>query len=163
MKQSILSLFFLFLFIFSCSNDKLDNEDSVTIVGEWKFKSLDTNEASGNVELANDILMVLVAGGCDVLSFDFKTDHTVTSFYRDFTETGKDVNVAGTGLLIECPETVNVETTLWELTGNQLSFIDDDGAIKTVTIQIVGSTLIIPGEVLDENNLAGTKAIFEKQ
>tara|TARA_R110000868_G_scaffold102146_6_gene281341 strand:+ start:1210 stop:1701 length:492 start_codon:yes stop_codon:yes gene_type:complete len=163
MKKNTIFIFLCVAMAFSCSNDKLAADDSLSIIGEWKFTGIDANEATGNVKLTCDILTVLVAGGCNILTFDFKNDLTVTSLYKDFTQTGKDVNVSGTGLLIECPESVITETTVWELEGNQLSFIDANGAVEIITVQIEGDVMIIPGEVLDEDNLKGTEAVFEKQ
>ncbi|WP_047418911.1 lipocalin family protein [Cellulophaga sp. Hel_I_12] len=164
MKRIILAAMVCATLSLSCSEDK--NEDAMiasNLVGVWEFSELDTANATGNVNLINDILMNLVASGCDILSYDFKSDQTVTASYRDFTETGRDVNLGGTGLLIECPSNVIMTSGVWELNGDQLSFIDTSGSIETVTIEIDGNTLTIPGEVLDEDNLAGTKAIFIKQ
>ena len=112
MKKNTIFIFLCVAMAFSCSNDKLAADDSLSIIGEWKFTGIDANEATGNVKLTCDILTVLVAGGCNILTFDFKNDLTVTSLYKDFTQTGKDVNVSGTGLLIECPESVITESII---------------------------------------------------
>jgi len=164
MKRIILAAIVCVTLNLSCSEDK--NEDAMLtadLVGIWEFSELDTANATGNVNLLNDILVSLVASGCDILSYDFKSDQTVTASYRDFTETGRDVNLGGTGLLIECPSNVVMTSGVWELDGDQLSFIDPSGSIETVTVEIDGNTLTIPGEVLDADNLEGTKAIFIKQ
>tara|TARA_R110002051_G_scaffold159536_3_gene230960 strand:- start:25458 stop:25952 length:495 start_codon:yes stop_codon:yes gene_type:complete len=164
MKRIIFTAIVCATLSLSCSEDK--NEDVVMgsdLVGVWEFSELDTANATGNVNLLNDILISLVASGCDILSYDFKSDQTVTASFRDFTATGRDVNPGGTGLLIECPSNVITTSGVWELEGDQLSFIDTSGSIETVTVEIDGNTLTIPGEVLDEDNLEGTKAIFIKQ
>lgn len=165
MKRIILAVIFCASLTFSCSEDKeADNEiESTSLVGIWKFSKIDATEATGNIKLANDILTVLVASGCDILNYNFKSDQTVTASFRDFTETGNSVNQAGTGLLIECPENVTASSSAWSLEGDQLSFIDGKGKKVTVTIKIEGNTLTVPGEVINADNLSGTKALFKKQ
>jgi hypothetical protein len=164
MKRIILALVFCASISYSCSDDKEDDEINATeLIGVWKFSKLDIANATGNVKLANDVLTVLVATGFDILNYNFKSDQTVTASLRDFTETGRDVNSGGTGLLIQCPSNVQTSTGIWELNGDKLSFIDANGNKETVTIQIDGDTLTVPGEVVNEDNLKGTKAIFKKQ
>ncbi len=167
MKLFYLGTFLLSIMLISCSTDQENETESTvetsSLIGLWSFSELDTDGATGNVELSNDILTVLVAGGCDILTYDFKSDMTVTASVRDYTETGNSVNDSGTGLLIECPSDVVTTTSVWALDGDQLSFINSDGEIETITIELDGDVLIIPGEVINEDNLSGTDAIFTKQ
>jgi hypothetical protein len=167
MKTFYLGTLLLFVMLFSCSTDQEQNADSTlsssSLIGYWSFSELDTEGATDNVELSNDILSVLVASGCDILSYDFKSDMSVTASVRDYTETGNSVNESGTGLLIECPSNVVTSTSVWELNDDQLSFINSDNEIETITIELDGDILIVPGEVINEDNLAGTDAIFVRQ
>lgn len=165
MKKLILVVILAATGVFSCSEDKDEenNFDSNTLIGVWKFSKIDADGASGNIKLSNDILTVLVDSGCDILTYDFKIDQTVNASFRDFTETGNSVNASGTGLLIECPTAIVTSTSVWELAGDQLSFIDVNGAIETITIKIEGDTLTVPGEVISKDNLADTKAIFVRE
>lgn len=166
MKRYILLCTVMTALVFSCSSDKEDdlaNENS--IVGTWKFTELnvDNASASNDIKLANEVIEVLTASGCDILVFEFKSDNTVTAVAKDFTETGRDVNSDGTGLLIECPSNVETSSSIWSLEGDQLTFVDENGLEETVTITLDGNTLTIPAEVVDEENLGGAEAIFERE
>ena len=125
MKKYILLCTVMAALVFSCSSDKEDdlaNENS--IVGTWKFTELnvDNASASNDIKLANEVIGVLTASGCEILVFEFKSDNTVMAKAKDFTETGKDVNSDGTGLLIECPSNVETSSSIWGLEGDQLTF-----------------------------------------
>lgn len=166
MKRYILLCTVMTALVFSCSSDKEDdlaNENS--IVGTWKFTELnvDNASASNDIKLANEVIEVLTASGCDILVFEFKSDNTVTAVAKDFTETGRDVNSDGTGLLIECPSNVETSSSIWSLEGDQLTFVDENGLEETVTITLDGNTLTIPAEVVDEENLGGAEAIFKRE
>lgn len=163
MKKFILLCTVMAAMVFSCSSDKEDdlaNENS--IVGTWKFTELNIDNASSpnEIRLANDVIEVLTASGCEILVFEFKSDNTVTAVAKDFTETGKDINSDGTGLLIECPSNVETSSSTWGLEGDQLTFVDENGLEETVTIKLDGDTLIIPAEIVNEDNLNGAEAIF---
>ena len=165
MKRYLLVSAITAFLVFSCSSDKEDvlNEDS--IVGTWKFTewNIDTASSPNEIRLANDIIEVLTAAGCEILVFDFKSDNTVTVEAKDFTETGKDVNPEGNGLLIECPSSVETSSSTWELDGDQLTFIDENGLKETVTVKLDGDSLTIPAEVVNEDNLGGAEAIFKRK
>ncbi|MDP5230647.1 MAG: lipocalin family protein [Cellulophaga sp.] len=165
MKRIILALMVCASLTFSCSEDKDEDVmlESTALVGVWKFSKIEATDASGNIKLANDILTVLVASGCDILNYNFKEDQTVTASFRDFTETGNSVNSGGTGLLIQCPQNVQASSSVWSLEGDKLSFIDGKGRKVTVSISIDGDTLTVPGEVINADNLTGTNALFKKQ
>ncbi len=169
MKRAMLSLFVASLLLFSCSSDDGDGAtempEEISLVGVWEFTELniDDVETDQQIRLANDVIEVLVAQGCDILTFDFKADESVTASYRDFTETGRDVNPDGSGLLIECPDTVETSSSVWSLEGDQLTFVNEDMTEETVTIELTATQLIVPAELLDENNLMGAKAIFDRQ
>lgn len=163
-------LFFLCIgasFLFSCSSDKDEDnlkDESGSIVGTWSFTELNTDDAdSSQIALSEDIIGVLIAQNCEILVFDFMDDNTVTAVSRDFTETGRDINLGGTGLLIECPSNSLTKSSIWSLEGNQLTFLNEDQTEETVTIELDGNTLIIPAEIINEENLGGAKAIFTRR
>ncbi|QLG44596.1 lipocalin-like domain-containing protein [Costertonia aggregata] len=166
MKHTTLVVFFTAVLSFSCSSDN-DNDMEMaenSIVGTWSFSELDLNgiDASGEIKLANDVIKVLVAQDCEILTFSFKDDDTVTATSKDFTETGRDVKPDGSGLLIECPANSVTESSVWNLEGDQLTFINEDQTQETVTIELDGNTLTIPAEVVNDDNLQGAKAIFKR-
>lgn len=103
------------------------------------------NIATSNVKLANDVLTVLAATGCDILNYNFKSDYSVKASLRDLTETGRDINSRETGLLIQCPSNVQTSTAAREFNGDKLSFIDANGNKQTITIQIDGDALTVQG------------------
>ncbi len=167
MKFKSLFLLVASIILFSCSKDK--ENDAVTgeaaLIGTWHFAELDVTTAQSpeNIELANDVIEVLLENGCEILVFTFKADKTVDVRAKDFTETGVDVKPDGSGLLIECPANTETETSVWALDGDQLTFINSQGLSETITIELSGSSLIIPAEVINEDNLNGAKAIFVKK
>lgn len=165
--KNVVLLFIATLVSFSCSSDKDDEmekaAEGTSVVGVWEFKELDVTGATGNIDWAEDVLTKLVADDCDVVTFDFKENKTVEASVRDFTTTGVDVNPAGGGLLIECPEIVEVATTIWSLDGSTLTFINDNLEEEMIKIELTADTLTIPGEYINEANLAGVKAIFKRK
>ncbi len=165
MKRIILALICCAAMSYSCSEDNMGDTElsSSKLIGKWSFSEIEAPNATGNLNLTNQLLSILVASGCDILNYDFKTDQTVTASFRDFSQTGNSVNSAGSGIAVQCPTEVITSTGVWSLEGDKLSFLDANGNEETVTIQIDGDTLTVPGEVINEENLAGTKAIFKKQ
>jgi|GEM_PF-1987227 len=164
MKTKIALLFLSASCLLACSSDSDEgNElDSNSIIGTWSFAQLNVDDPDGEMKLANDVIGVLLAAGCDIMTFEFKADQTLESEYRDFTETGTDVNPGGTGLLIECPENSVTTTATWSLEGNQLTIVDSEGMSDTVTVQMNGNTLTVSAELIDENNLDGADAVFQR-
>ena len=162
-----------FLFIFSamlfvaCSSDKDEDvaNEQVSLIGSWNFTELDVTgvDDSNNLDLADDVIRFLIAQGCDIVVFDFNTDQTVDASVRDFTETGRDIGPDGASLLIECPENVTTQSSIWRLEGDQLTFITEDLTEETITIELTANTLTIPGEFINADNLSGTNAIFTRQ
>jgi len=165
MKKLVL-LFIATATFFSCSSDKDEGEELDTvfsIVGEWEFKELDVTGATGNVDLVEDVLTELVANGCDVATLDFRDNNTITASIKDHTQTGVDIRPGGGGLLIECPTFIDVVTTIWSLEGSELTLTGQDLEPIVFAIELTADTLTMPGEYLDEDNLGGTKIIFERK
>ncbi|WP_430906719.1 lipocalin family protein [Maribacter sp. 2-571] len=168
MKRIAYMFGMLSLLAVSCSdddgNDGEETPQEASLVGTWDFVALDaTGVDEQQILLAEDVIEVLIQQNCDILTFTFADDQTVTADYRDFTETGRDVNPDGSGLLIECPEEVISSTSVWSLEGDQLTFVNGDLTEETVTIELTATQMIVPAEIVDEDNLAGAKAIFERQ
>lgn len=164
MKTRITLLFLSATLLLSCSSDN-DGENEggeESLIGTWSFTELNVDDADGEIKLANEVIKVLISQGCDILTFEFKSDQTMEAEYRDFTQTGTDVNSGGTGLLIECPENAEITSSTWSLEGDQLTIVDDDGMNDTVTIQLNGDTLTVSAEIIDEDNLEGAEAVFKR-
>ena len=168
MKRNLLLLFLASAITFSCSSDKDEENDPVeeaSLIGTWVLSEINVDDSSTNtnLNLAEDIINALIADGCDILTFTFSQDQTVVAESRDFTETGNDINPSGDGLLIECPENVEVDESVWSLDGDQLTFVDSDGLEETITINLEGNTLTIAGEAIDEDNLDDSDLIFTRE
>ncbi len=154
---------------FSCSSDKDEEqmEEQLTgvasIVGDWEFAELSEDGATASVKLTKDILTKLVADGCDLALLEFKDDNTLISSIKDHTQTGRDVKPDGTGLLIECPEFINVETNVWSMNEGKLTLKGENEEEITLDVELTEEKLILPGEYLDKDNLKGTKIIFKKK
>jgi hypothetical protein len=164
MKTRITLLFLSATLLLSCSSDN-DGENEggeESLIGTWSFTELNVDDADGEIKLANEVIKVLISQGCDILTFEFKSDQTMEAEYRDFTQTGTDVNSGGTGLLIECPENAEITSSTWSLEGDQLTIVDGDGMNDTVTIQLNGDTLTVSAEIIDEDNLEGAEAVFKR-
>ncbi|MDT0605704.1 hypothetical protein [Croceitalea rosinachiae] len=147
------------------SNDDGSDDDmssGVDLVGLWVLTELRIDETvdDDDLDFASDILDFLVAGECDLITFNFKDDGTVDSESKaNFIEVG----LGADGLEIPCPEQSDLETTLWSLDGDQLTFINDMQEEETITIVLEDEvTLIIAGQDIDENNYVGADAVFTK-
>lgn len=166
--KKLLLLFMASATFLSCSSDKDEQmEEQLTgvasIVGDWEFTELNADGASASVELTKDVLTKLVADGCDLALLEFKDNNTVTSSIKDHTKVGRDVKPDGTGLLIECPEFINVETSVWSMSEGKLTLKGENEEEITFDLELTGDELILPGEYLDKDNLEGTKIIFKKK
>ncbi|WP_299532372.1 lipocalin family protein [Ulvibacterium sp.] len=164
MKTRIVLLFLSATLFWACSSDNDDGNggDDNSLIGTWSFTELKVDDADGEIKLANEVIQVLIAQGCDIFTFEFKSDQTLEAAFKDFTETGTDVNSEGTGLLIECPENAETTSSTWSLEGDQLTIVDGNGISETVTIKLEGGTLTLSAEIIDEDNLEGAEAVFKK-
>ena len=110
--------------------------------------------------LADEIVDELLAEDCFLVSFTFNADGTATAEDKvNYIE----VNAGPSGLEVPCPSQSDIESTLWSLDGDQLTFINDNQEEETITIQLEEDTLIIAGEDIDEDNYAGAEAVFTRQ
>ncbi|WP_422081785.1 lipocalin family protein [Ulvibacterium sp.] len=164
MKTRVALLFLSATLLFACSSDdEGENKGGDnSLIGTWSFTELNVDDADGEIKLANEVIQVLISQGCDIFTLEFKSDQTLEAAFKDFTETGTDVNSEGTGLLIECPENAEITSSTWSLEGDQLTIVDGNGMSDTVTIQLNGDTLTVSAEIIDEDNLEGAEAVFKR-
>jgi len=190
MKISLSLLFVMCFLVFSCSTDSegetvdddqigmeddgmldddMDSDDDDTddemsdnddLIGLWVLTELRVDESvdDDDLDFAGEILNFLVAAECDLITFNFKDDGTVDSESKaNYIEIG----LGAGGLEIPCPEDSDVESTLWSLEGDQLTFVNDMQEEETITIVLEDEdTLIIAGQDIDENNYVGADAVF---
>lgn len=164
MKTRIVLLFLSATLLLACSSDS-DGENGLgenSLVGTWSFTELNVDDADDDIKLANEVIQVLIAQGCDLFTLEFKSDQTLEAAFKDFSETGTDINSEGTGLLIECPENAELTSSTWSLEGDQLTIVDGDGLSDTVTIKLESDTLTFSAEIIDEDNLQGAEAVFKR-
>ncbi|MEK6152088.1 lipocalin family protein [Flavobacteriaceae bacterium 3-367] len=170
MKHKLILLFLAAALTFSCSSDSEDDNGNETptedaLVGTWDLTTIEIDDSVTNddLEFAKGIVEALVAQDCDLLTLTFAADGTLTIVERDFSGVSIDVNSGGDGLSIACPETQETDTVNWSLDGDQLTITFEDQTQETVTIQLSGNTLTVGAEFVDEDNLAGAEAVFEKR
>ncbi len=170
MKRNLLLLFVASALIFSCSSD--DNgggDDTPTedkLVGTWDLSTIEIDDdiEDQDLEFAKDIVDVLIAQDCNLLTLIFAADGTLTIQERDFSDVEINVNQGGTGLDIPCPDADADETAEWSLDGNQLTITFEDTTSETVTVAFDGNnTLIVDAEFVDEDNLSDATAVFAKR
>ena len=165
MKKYFLSVFSLVLLLAACSTDGDDNNDAndaSSLVGTWAMTDVrfDDDPNNTSLNLADEIVDALVMENCFLVSFTFNADGTASA---DNKVNYLEVNAGPNGLDVPCPTQSDIESTLWSLNGNQLTFINDNQEEETITIQLDGNTLIIAGEDIDANNYTGAEAVFTKQ
>ncbi|MEM9361294.1 MAG: hypothetical protein AAGA43_01615 [Bacteroidota bacterium] len=151
---------------FSCSNDSDDNEtpnSENALVGTWVLTDLRVDGGMDNDDLdfAKDIVTFLQGIDCDLITFTFNQDGTVTSVDR---ASFISINVGMGGLDIPCPTESETESSVWSLEGNQLTFINEDIEEETITVTFEGDdTLLIAGEDISAENFTGADAVFTRQ
>ncbi len=141
------------------SNDDMTTGD---LVGLWALSDIRFDETMDNddLEFAKEIVAFLIDQECYLVTFDFMDDGTVTA---DSKVNFLEINVGVGGLDIPCPEESEVETTLWMLDGDQLTFVNDMQEEETITITFEGDdTFIVDGAAIDENNYDGGEAVFTR-
>ena len=153
---------------FSCSSDSDDsgNEEANSanpLVGTWVLTDLRVDSSLNNDDLdfAQQIVAFLQGIGCDLITFTFNEDGTVTAVDRS---NFLSINVGMNGLDIPCPTESDTESSIWSLEGNQLTFINENMEEETITITFEGNnTLIIAGADIEPENFTGADAVFTRQ
>ncbi len=170
MKKSIIIVFLAIFTAFSCSTDNEDDsgntqETTINLLGTWVLTDLriDENTNDDDLNFAKQLLDAFSALDCDIVTFTFRNDNTVTS--EDKTNfIIQNVTAGAGGLSVDCPTESVSETTTWSLDGDQLTFINDDLEEETITIELEDeNTLIIAGSDINTNNYTGADAVFTKQ
>ncbi len=168
MKKNILLLFLATVFIYSCSADNTDDNgemdgETSELVGTWVLTDLRTDDTVNNDDLnfAKQIIAFLQGTNCNLVTFTFNGDGTLAS---DNKVNFLSINLGAGGLDVPCPTESDMESSTWSLDGDQLTIVNGDMEEETITIIIENNTtLIIPGENIDENNYAGADAVFTRQ
>ncbi len=176
MKRKVTLLFLVFALIFACSTDSEDsmNDDDQMgmdddmpagdLVGLWGLSDIRFDETvdDNDLEFAKDIVGFLIDQECYVVTFDFMDDGTVSSESKaNYLANSIDLDQGGGGITVNCPEESDIETTLWMLDGDQLTFTNDQQEEETVTVSFEDEdTFIVDGSAIDENNYDGAEAVF---
>lgn len=163
MKKGIIALMAI-VFLASCSTDSENDEmlETSALVGTWNMTDVrfqeDPNDTSLN--LADEIVDQLVEEECFLVSFTFNADGSASGENKvNYIE----INAGPTGLDVPCPEQSDIEATIWSLTGNQLTFINENQEEETITIQLEGNTLILAGDDINAENYTGAEVVFTRQ
>ncbi len=166
--RKIAILFLTTILIISCSDDGDDGSDNTSngtspIVGTWVLTDLriDSSVDDDDLDFAKQIVSFLQGIDCDLITFTFNDDGTVTSVDR---ASFLSINVGMGGLDIPCPMQSETEASTWSLNGNQLTFINANMEEETLVISFEGDdTLILAGADIDPDNFTGADAVFTRQ
>jgi hypothetical protein len=163
MKKGIIAIITI-LFLASCSTDSENDQmlETSALVGTWNMTDVRFEEdpMDTSLNLADEIIDQLVEENCFLVTFAFNADGTATGENKvNYIE----INASPTGLDVPCPEQSDIETTLWTLVGDQLTFINEDQEEETITIQLEGNTLILAGDDINAENYTGAEAVFTRQ
>ena len=122
----------------------------IPFLGSWDLTALTIDEASASdeEEFGQDILNMLTASDCYLVSLSFNEDLTlVTEDASNYLEIG--VNPGGTGLDVPCPSQRDMENTTYTYADGVLTFIDENQETVSVNITISGSTMTMAAQELD--------------
>ncbi|NER09534.1 lipocalin family protein [Muriicola jejuensis] len=153
------------LFLSGCSTDKMADASTDSILGTWELTALDLNEGSASTEeeFAQDILDLLSASNCYLLTLTFEEDGTlVTTDATNYLEIG--VNGQGTGLEVPCPTQRDTYNSTYTYAEGVLTFIDENQQTVSVEVTISGNVMVLSAQDLDvENFNAGGNLLFTKR
>jgi len=165
MRNTVVIFLLGILLISSCSTDKTSENPDNSILGTWDLTALTIDEAtaSDEEEFGQDILNMLTASNCYLVSLSFNEDLTlVTEDASNYLEIA--VNQEGTGLDVPCPSQRDMETTTYTYADGVLTFIDDNQETISVDLTISGGTMTVAAQELGvENFNAGGELIFTKR
>lgn len=165
MRNTVVIFLLGILLISSCSTDKTSENPDNSILGTWDLTALTIDEAtaSDEEEFGQDILNMLTASNCYLVSLSFNEDLTlVTEDASNYLEIG--VNPGGTGLDVPCPSQRDMETTTYTYADGVLTFIDDNQETISVDLTISGGTMTVAAQELGVDNFnAGGELIFTKR
>lgn len=153
------------LLISSCSTDKSSDNPDNSIVGTWDLTALTINEgtATDEEEFGQDILNMLTASDCYLVSLSFNADLSlITEDASNYLEIG--VNSGGTGLDVPCPSQRDMNTTTYIYVNGILTFVDENQETVSVELTISGNTMTMAAQELGVANFdAGGELIFTKR
>lgn len=159
MKINCLLLFLITGLFIACSPDSDDdNSKENSIVGVWQAYELKINNdtASDEEKIARELLAVLSAKECYVLSFDFKEDLTVII--------ENSIEYLELGLSIPCPAQKDTETTVYAYADGTLTYTDEEQREISVDLTIDGDIMTLDAADLDIPNLnAGGQLLLKRK
>jgi len=159
MKFKFLLLFLVAGLFVSCSSDSNnDSSNEDTIVGIWQAYELKVNNdtASDDEKIARDLLAILTAKDCYILSFNFKQDLTVII--------ENSVEYLEIGFDIPCPTEKDTETTVYVYADGKLTYTDESLQEISVDVTIDGDVMTLDAADLDIPNLnSGGQLIFKRK
>ncbi len=165
MKKKVMLYVLMGMMVISCSTDKMADATSGGIIGTWDLTALEINDGSASSEeaFAQDILDILSASDCHLLTLTFNEDLTlVTQDATNYLEIG--VNGSGIGLEVPCPSQRDTFTTPYIYAEGTLTFTDENQQSVTVDVVISGNTMVISAQDLDvENFNAGGNLVFSRR
>lgn len=160
MIRKLLAICFLGIFTFSCSLPDEDDElYEDFLVGTWEIHEVQ-KEQSSTLNLPKEIADKLLKEGCKLLTFTFLANGEVntTSKLNHIT-----FDAGPNGLVVDCPEQQDTESSTWELDGDKLTFADSPVSTDTITIELEGDTLTIDGADIDADNYSDMKIVFKRK
>ena len=165
MKVKAILYVILGLFIISCSTDKEMQAEADTILGTWDLTALELDEgtATTDEEFGQQILSVLSASDCYLLTLTFNEDLSLeTQDATNYLVIG--VNSSGTGLEVPCPAERDTNTTMYTYAEGVLTFIDENQQTVSVNVSINGNIMVVSATELDvENFNSGGELIFTRR
>ena len=151
--------------LFSCSSDKEDSANPLSILGTWDLTALeiDENNATTDEEFGQEILDFLTAQQCYIITLTFNEDLSVISENSgNYIEI--NVNQGGTGLDVPCPTESDTDESTYTFDGERLTYIDDSLETITVTVQISGNTMRISAVEFGIDNFdSGGQLVFTRR
>lgn len=153
------------IFLTSCSTDQMADASADAILGTWELTALDINEgqATTEEEFAQDILNILSASDCYLLTLTFNEDLTLDiQDATNYLELG--VDGLGTGLEVPCPTQRDTFTTTYTYADGVLIFVDENRQSVSAEVSISGNVMVISARQLDvENFNTGGELLFSRR
>lgn len=145
----------------SCSKDAIDG-DGDSIIGIWQLSEYkrDTNGGTNNVNLGEDILNILNANNCVLVTFEFKDDDSLEIVNS---VNYLQINAGLTGLIVDCPTEKDTNISAYTYDDGVLTYKDKNDVNISAKVSVEGNTLTINAEDLDLPNFDESgELIFKK-
>jgi len=164
MKLKVVFIALICVCAWSCSSDN-DNSTSTNndIVGTWDAIELrvDENTASDEAIFGSQIINVLTADDCYIITLQFNQDLTAEA--RSAVN-NLDINVGATGLSVPCPSDFETEANTYTYTDGVVSFINEDGETVNASVSITGDVMTVNAASLEIPNFNDSgELIFQRR